>query len=854
MNSQKALFSNQTRGQECGPENCQCGHHHNHGHACTCGHEHPHNDSCGCEHSHPHDDACGCGHQHHHEQKRHHHSGDSRRAVYLLKNIDCANCAAKVEQKVRELEGVEDAIVTFVTKQMQVFSKDPEALHATIRALVADLEPDVELVLLEQQNQRTPTRLYTLEGLDCANCAAKIERKLNTLAGVEEAVVTYATKQLRITAAHPDLLFDKIQATVQALEPDVTVHPVEQKSSPADEPSPSHRLLQMVLGAGALIAGLLIQRIAGTEGQLPALLVYVLGYLMLGGGVLRNAWKSIRKGHAFDENFLMSIATLGAFAIGEYAEALGVMLFYRVGEWFEDWAVARSRSNIMEALDLRPETVNLVVGDQVEVIPAEEAQVGDTLLVRVGDYVPVDGVILSGESLIDTSTITGEPVPVRATAGDEILSGCLNTSGVLTMQVQTPLEESMVSRILNSVENAAAAKPQIDRFITRFSRIYTPFVVLAAVVVAIVPSLLTGEWQYWLRTACSFLVISCPCALVLSVPLAFFAGIGAASRQNILFKGGNAMEMLARVKTAALDKTGTITKGNFVVQEMTCADQVSENALLTMAAACEQHSTHPIARSICTAAAERNLNIQAIPEAQEIAGQGVVAGDLLCGSAKLLTEHGVTLPSLPDAQGCTQVFVAKAGVYQGRILIADTIKEGAAQAIRKLKALGVTPVMLTGDGEHSARTVANLVGIDQIRAKLLPQEKLDAVQSLRQGGNSVLFVGDGINDTPVLAGADVGAAMGSGADAALETADVVFLGGELDAIPTAVQIARQATRISRENVVIAIAIKVVVMLLGLLGFANMWLAVFADTGVAMICVLNSIRILWKKQWSADKRP
>lgn len=846
MDSEKTLSH---EAKDCHLENGSCGHHHHdHGDGCSCGHEHHHDDSCGCGHQHHQDSPCDC--EHHHGQKRRHHTGDSRRAVYLLKNIDCANCAAKVEQKVRELEGVEDAIVTFVTKQMQVFAKDPEALHPAIQALVADLEPDVELILLEQQNQRTPTRLYTLEGLDCANCAAKIERKLNTLAGVEEAVVTYATKQLRITAAHPDALFEKIQATVQALEPDVTVRPVERKSSDTqpEEPEPSHQLPQMVIGAGALIAGTLIERMAGTEGQLPALLVYVLGYLMLGAGVLRNAWKSIRKGHAFDENFLMSIATLGAFAIGEYAEALGVMLFYRVGEWFEDWAVSRSRSNIMEALDLRPETVHLVLGDDVVPIPAEEAQVGDTLLVRVGDYVPVDGVILSGESLIDTSTITGEPVPVRATVGDEILSGCLNTSGVLTMQVQTPLEESMVSRILNSVENAAAAKPQIDRFITRFSRIYTPFVVLAAVVVAIVPSLLTGEWQYWLRTACSFLVISCPCALVLSVPLAFFAGIGAASRQNILFKGGNAMEMLARVKTAALDKTGTITKGNFVVQEITCANQVSENALLTMAAACEEHSTHPIARSICTAAAERNLNIQAISEAQEIAGQGVVAGDLLCGSAQLLAEHGVTLPPLPDAQGCTQVFVAKAGVYQGRILISDTIKEGAAQAIRKLKALGVTPVMLTGDGEHSARTVADLVGIDQIRAKLLPQEKLAAVQSLRENGDSVLFVGDGINDTPVLAGADVGAAMGSGADAALETADVVFLGGELDAIPKAVQIARQATRISRQNVVIAIAVKVFVLLLGPLGFANMWLAVFADTGVAMICVLNSIRILWKKQW------
>ncbi|MCD7829994.1 MAG: heavy metal translocating P-type ATPase, partial [Clostridiales bacterium] len=500
----------------------------------------------------------------------------------------------------------------------------------------------------------------------------------------------------------------------------------------------------------------------------------------------------------------------------------------------------------MAALDLRPEVVTLLHDGVETVLPAEEARVGDLVQVRPGDRIPLDGVVVRGESQVDTSAVTGEPVPVSVRPGDKVVSGCVNNTGLLTVRVEAVLAESMVSRILDSVENAAAAKPQIDRFITRFSRVYTPVVVAAALIVAVIPSLITGNWLYWVKTACTFLVISCPCALVLSVPLAFFAGIGAASKEQILFKGGNAMEALAKVKAVVLDKTGTITQGNFVVQALEPAPGVEANELLAAAAACELHSTHPIAHSIQAAAQAQGLEVTAPADVREVAGKGVAAAGFLCGNRALLEEAGVALPELEPAPGCTQVLTAKDGSYWGRILISDTVKPNAKKALTQLHQLGLTSVMLTGDGEESARAVADQVGIRQVRARLLPQEKLSALEEVRSASGGVLFVGDGINDAPVLAGADVGAAMGSGADAAIEAADLVFMTGELTAIPKAVRLARRSTAISRQNVVFALAVKALVLVAGVLGFANMWLAVFADTGVAMICIANSIRILYQK--------
>ena len=477
---------------------------------------------------------------------------------------------------------------------------------------------------------------------------------------------------------------------------------------------------------------------------------------------------------------------------------------------------------------------------------------GDLVLVRPGDRVPLDGVVVSGQSRLDTAPITGEPVPVSVGEGDCVTSGCVNTVGQLTVRVEKPLAESMVTRILGSVENAAASKPKMDRFITRFARIYTPVVVAVALGTAVIPSLFTGNWGYWVYTALTFLVMSCPCALVLSVPLAFFAGIGAGSKKGILFKGGQSMEAMAGIKAVVMDKTGTITKGDFKVQKVESVldlEQVdTRKELLGLCASCEQRSTHPIAVSIVAAAREQGLALTQPEELEELPGRGiraVVEGrEVLCGNARLMREKGVAFAD--TAEYGTRVLVAMDGVYQGYLLIADTVKPGAEQAVRRLRDDGIETVMLTGDAEEAAKAVASAVGIREVHGGLLPHQKLERLQAIRQEKGAAMFVGDGINDAPVLAGADVGAAMGSGADAAIEAADVVFMTSDVEAVPQALGIAKETSRIAWQNVVFALAVKLVVMFLGLRGYASMWLAVFADSGVAMLCVLNSIRLLYKK--------
>ncbi len=599
--------------------------------------------------------------------------------------------------------------------------------------------------------------------------------------------------------------------------------------------------------------------------------LFIVSYLILGGKVLMTAGRNMKKGQIFDENFLMCIATLGAFAIREFPEAVGVMLFYRIGEYFEDRATEQSRSQIMDAVDLRPEVVNLVVGDEVRVMDAEEAVVGDIVLVRPGDRVPLDGVVIDGETRLDTSAITGEPVPVKAGVGDLVSSGCVNTSGQIKIRVEKVLEESMVTRILDSVENAAASKPNIDKFITRFARVYTPFVVLFAALVAVALPFVLPNWHFFVDaeytgttgvvygtsgtasvlTALTFLVISCPCALVLSVPLAFFSGIGAASKKNILFKGGVAIESLKSVKAVVMDKTGTITKGNFVVQNVVCVDpDMTEDELLAISAGCELSSTHPIGSSIVEAAGDRKLEIERPSKVEEIAGHGIRArfskGEVLCGNRKLMEANHVDFSAYKKEQFGTEVLTALNGKFIGHIVISDTIKPDAATAIARTKKYGIVTAMLTGDAEDSAKAVAAEAGIDEVHAKLLPEDKFNELKKIREKHGSVMFVGDGINDAPVLAGADVGAAMGSGADAAIEAADVVFMTSEMNAIPEAIGIARATSRISWQNVYFALAVKAVVMIAGLFGFANMWVAVFADTGVSVLCLLNSIRILYRK--------
>lgn len=764
-----------------------------------------------------------------------------------MKNIDCANCSAKIEKKIQELPEVDDCILTFATRQLRVYSSEGTKLLPKMQAIADQIEPGT-IIEVRPKNPKAVCTVYVMKNIDCANCSAKIEKKIQELPEVDDCILTFATRQLRVYSSEGTKLLPKMQEIADQIEPGTVIEIREEgkPSSDTHDDKHDHDIPELLAGAALFIIGELLSH------SMPPVSIgcFVIAYLILGREVLLTALKNMKSGHVMDENFLMSVATIGAFAIGEFGEAVGVMLFYRVGEAFEHRAVEKSRSQIMEAVDLRPETVLLDENGTVREIPAGSAAVGNIVQIRPGDRIPLDGVVVEGESRIDTSPITGEPVPVSVTIGSTLTSGCVNTSGLLKMRVEKELSESMVTRILDSVENAAASKPQAERFITKFARVYTPFVVALAAATAIIPSLITGNWSHWIYTALTFLVISCPCALVLSVPLAFFSGIGAGSRKGILFKGGIALETLKNVKTVVMDKTGTITKGNFIVQDIVPSANYTAVEVLQAAAACETVSTHPIGTSILLAAKEQDLNLENPAQLEEISGKGIHArlscGDVLCGNRKLLTEFNVDCGTYDENGAVTTVYVAINGTFAGTIQISDTIKPEAKDAIRTLKSMGIRSAMLTGDGEAAAEAVADAVGIDHVYAKLLPADKLEILQKLRAESGSAMFVGDGINDAPVLAGADVGAAMGSGADAAIEAADVVFMTSSMDAIPTAIRIAKSTGAISNQNVVFALAVKALVMVLGLMGIASMWLAVFADTGVAILCVLNSIRILYKK--------
>ncbi len=699
--------------------------------------------------------------------------------------------------------------------------------------------------------------LFTLENLGCAHCAAKMEDKIRALPTVADASITFATKQLRVTAADALALLPKMQAICTQIEPEVKIVPPAAASSAASQPvqqGADRQLLLIAVGAVLFVVGLLLSDhspFAALSNAGVSRGVFGVAYLLLGWKILLTAGKNLLRGQMLDENFLMSLATVGALLLGEYSEAVGVMLFYCIGEYCEERAVNLSRKQITEAVDLRPQVITVLdaCGTPHE-CPASEGQVGQTIQVLVGERIPLDGVIVSGETRLDTAAITGESVPVSAGVGDAIHSGCINLSGVLTMRVTHVLEESMVSRILRAVEDAAASKPKIERVLTRFAHIYTPTVVAIAVLTALIPSVVTGDWNTWVHTALTFLVISCPCALVLSVPLAFFSGIGAGSKRGILFKSGASLEALHDIKCVAMDKTGTLTMGNFVVQAVTPQAGYAQAQLLAVAASCEARSTHPIAVSIVAAAREQGLALTAQTALQEKAGMGLVAQlnqqTIACGNAKLMADQGVAMPAQVDGTGSV-VHVAIDGVYAGNIHVADTIKAEAASTIAALKKRGLTTAMMTGDHIKTAQRTAAEIGLDDVRGNLLPTDKVAGLQQLRAQHGAILYIGDGINDAPVLAGADVGGAMGSGADAAIEVADIVFMTSDLSTVDQALDIAHRTHAIVRTNIFMALSIKILVMILGITGiYSSMWLAIFADVGVALICVLNAIRTLYKK--------
>ncbi|HIT89286.1 MAG TPA: cadmium-translocating P-type ATPase, partial [Candidatus Merdenecus merdavium] len=669
---------------------------------------------------------------------------------YILKNLDCANCAAKMERKISQMEHVSDVTITYATKQLRLSSDmEEEVLLPQLQTICSSIESAVKVI--------KPT--------------AKRGNRVHEHEGHEE----HHTHDAHEGHHHGSEAFEHLKARQPAT-----------KNFWKDE----QELIQILIGVIFFGFGLIIKNTSIAV----SLISYVIAYIILGGEVILSALKNITKGQIFDENFLMSIATIGAFIIGEYPEAVGVMLFFCVGELFEHKAVEKSRNQIIEAIDLRPEVVQLVDHQKVTTIPAEDAKIGDILLIRPGDRIPLDGVIVEGDTRIDTSPITGEPVPVKAIKGDPVTSGCVNSSGVIKIKVEKVLEDSMVSRILDSVENAAASKPKIDRFITTFSRYYTPIVVALALIVAFVPSIITGDWNHWVYTALTFLVISCPCALVLSVPLAYFSGIGSGSKKGILFKGGVSLEAMKNVKAVVMDKTGTITKGDFTVQEIIPAKDKSIETMMTLCASSELSSTHPIGSSIVSYAKSKGLNLTPPSSIEEISGHGIKATiedqEVLVGNQKLMDLFHVNMEQKKHQQYGTEVYVAANGEYLGSVLIADTLKEEAVDAIGKIKAQGIHTVMLTGDSKESAQAIAEIAGIDEVHAKLLPEDKLNELRKIRDKKGAIMFVGDGINDAPVLAGADVGAAMGSGADAAIEAADVVFMTSSVEAIPQSLSIAK----------------------------------------------------------------
>ena len=703
-----------------------------------------------------------------------------------------------------------------------------------------------------------------LKNLNCPNCGAKIEDRIRKMDVVETANFTLATHQLKLTGSWEDreALKRDIQDICDAIEEGVTVADYERKSKAAVDDGRENNQDNDSVTIAVIVVGLLFMIYDALTSFVPSIglpesietPIYYVAYVLLAFPVLRTAARNILKGEIFDENFLMSIATLGAIAIDALPEAVGVILFYRIGEFFEEKATDRSRTEIMNAVDMRPQEVRVVDtcgGGEIVVMSPEKVEVGWTIEVRPGDLIPLDGTILEGETRVNTAPVTGEPVPVRAEPGTQLMSGCINETGRITMRVDKVLEESMVTKILDAVENAAASKPKIDKFITRFARVYTPIVVALALAVAIIPSLITGEWHRWIYTALTFLVISCPCALVLSVPLAFFSGIGNASKHGILLKGGRVIEALANVKAVALDKTGTITSGEFKVHNVeTVGSHVSSGQLLSMAAAIEAVSTHPIATSIVSEAKDQGLTVEPSDFVQELAGEGMVGmadgQQVLVGNRRLMERYDVQgYPTEPAEYG-TEVLVAEGNTYLGRIIIADEARPDSAEAIADLNRQDIKTVMLTGDAEASANYIAKETGVSAVRAQLLPQDKLSVVQDIRSEYGPTMFVGDGINDAPVLAGADVGGAMGSGADAAIEAADVVFMRPSLTAIAHILDLSKSTLRVAWQNVVFAIAVKILIMLLGILGYASMWWAVLGDTGVSILCILNSVRILSRK--------
>ncbi|MCM1530211.1 MAG: cadmium-translocating P-type ATPase [Alistipes sp.] len=813
--------------------------------------------------------------------------------TYEIKNLGCAHCGGKIEEAINRLDEVEKAVLNFPMRKIKISGELSDELLEKINELAGKIEAGVEIVPVgakgseHHHEHRHTEKTYEVKNLGCAHCGGKIEEAINRLDEVEKAVLNFPMRKIKISGELSDELLEKINELAGKIEAGVEIVPMgaaghehhehkqehghchdedchcgdhehhehchddhcgcHEHDHHSHERSDSSKMPLFMLIAGVLLfAGALI--VQHTVHIFPVYLaLYIAAYLLMGYNVLIATVKNVSKGNIFDENFLMTIATIGAFILGEYAEAVGVVLFFRIGELFEDFAVSRSRKAITDIASLRVDEADVLRNGEFVRMDADRIEIGDIIRIKAGERIAADGIVESGESRIDTSAVNGEPVPVRIQPGDCVMSGCINLAETVTLRATAAAADSMISKIAQAVEDATAEKPQIDRFITRFSRIYTPLVIAAALLTAVLGSLITHDPSKWIYSALTFLVISCPCALVLSVPLAYFSGIGAASKLGILFKGGNAIEALAKVKSVIFDKTGTLTNGSFSVTDIALCGDMDEAELLRICGSCESVSSHPVAKSIADYCNSRNIVISEPERSGEAAGRGVYAvlegREIFCGSEKMMTEKNISMPKLPKTSTGSVVFVAVDGKVHGRIVVSDSVKATSGAAIAELRAMGIHTAMLTGDKPENAEAVGKQLGLDTVRGGLMPDDKLAELNNIRQEKGSVMFVGDGINDAPVLAGADIGGAMQTGADLALEAADAVFMSSEPESVVSAKKIADKTLRISYENIIFALAIKAVVLILGLLGHPNMWLAVFADSGTAMLLILNSVRAL-----------
>ncbi|MCK4260946.1 MAG: cadmium-translocating P-type ATPase [Halanaerobiales bacterium] len=695
--------------------------------------------------------------------------------------------------------------------------------------------------------EETTQKKIHLQGLYCANCAAKIEKDVQGIAEVSDVRINLVNQMMEVEFQNSiaSQIVDQVKEMVIKREPHVKVYEAHANHTHTDDEEETWKkdLIQFGVGAILFACALIFTLPFPVE-----LSLFVISYLIIGGEVVLRAGRNILKGQVFDENFLMTLATFGAFAIQEFPEAVGVMLFYQVGELFQDLAVNRSRRSIKALLDIRPEYANIERDGKLIQVDPLRVGIDEMIIIKPGEKVPLDGVILDGQSQVDTSALTGESVPRTVVAGEELLAGFINISGLITLKVTKTFGESTVAKILDMIQNANSRKAQTENFITKFARYYTPAVVISALSIALLPPLFIkgAVFQDWLYRGLIFLVVSCPCALVISIPLGFFGGIGAGSKQGILITGGNYLEALNKVKTIVFDKTGTLTKGVFKVNKIEPVENVTSEELLRYAALAEAYSNHPIAKSILEAYHE-HVFIERGSAYEEIPGHGVKAiiegKEILAGNDKLMLMNRVEYPAHSDE--CTIIYVAVDGKYIGRIGISDQIKEDSKDAMQKLRQLGIEKIiMLTGDRKEIANKVARELGIDQVHAELLPDEKVNKVEEMISESDKLVFVGDGINDAPVLARADIGVAMGGlGSDAAIEAADIVLMTDEPMKMVEAIRIAKRTRTIVWQNIIFALGVKGFVLILGALGIATMWEAVFADVGVALLAILNAMRMM-----------